>query len=216
MKLSAVEAWAVLSVDGKTAGASAVCAVGSRGAVLLDGGAPLPDCLPGRILPGAVVAVFSDDGKLHPDAWALLRRRGRAVVFTTQAVPDRLRDRLRGAAHVRVEPRGRRVDLRRALEVLSDEFGVRRAVVAGSPELLRLLVAEGLLGTLHVEFVPRISGGERAPTLLGEPGRSLLAHSIPLRLEKSAVRGGRCVATYAVRGGGRRGKFLADTRGAGD
>ncbi len=216
MKLPAVEAWAVLSVDGKADGAAVCGAAGARSAVLLDGGAVLPEGLPDCVRAGAVVAVFSDDGKLHPDAEVLLQRCLRFVIFTTRAMPENLRNRLQGMADLRVEPRGRRVDLRRALGMLADDYGVRRAVCAGSPELLRSLVAGGLLGALHVEFVPRICGGERAPTLLGEPGRSLLARSIPMRLEKFAVRGGRCIATYVVRGGGRRGKFLADTRGAGD
>lgn len=180
----------------------------------MDGAAILPEGLSACVNSGAVVAVFSNNGKLHPDAEVLLLRHVRTVIFTTRAMPEKLRERLRREADVRIEPRGRRVDLRRALTVLADDYGVRRAVCAGSPELLRSLVAAGLLGSLNVEFVPRIRGGAAAPTLLGAPGQSLLARSMRLRLEECAVRDGRCIATYVVRRGGRRGKFLADTKRA--
>lgn len=63
---------------------------------------------------------------------------------------------------------------------------------------LRKMLSAGTLARLHVTFVPEIVGGARTPTLLGVPGESLLRRSVPLRLEKTRMKGRTLEAVYAV------------------
>lgn len=209
MKLPEVAAWAALSVDGKMIRCPGDAwerlprrfVSGARGnALLLGGEQRLPQEILKDALDVSTVAVFADRGCLHRDAARLLRQHGRCVVFTTKAMPDGVRMRLRGVADVLVESRRRSVDLICALAVLSARYGVRRALCVCSPALLRALALAGVLSRLHIEFSPRVTGGARTPTLLGVAGESLLARSIRLRLEKLDAVGEHCRATYAVRG----------------
>lgn len=220
MKCPEVAAWAALSFDGRVIECPGDVRrslvrwgkIGAGGnAMLLGGDGCLAPEILTEMLRAQTVAIFADRGRLHPDMARLLRQHGRCVVFTTEAMPAGRRKCLGNWADVRVEPRGRSVDLHRALFLLAGEYGVRRALCAGSPVLLRLLAEERLLSKLHVEFLPRVIGGARTPTLIGLVAESLLARSIRLRLEKFDVRGERCFVTYSVPG---RRKVLDDTRGA--
>jgi len=68
----------------------------------------------------------------------------------------------------------------------------------GQAERLAAMLAAGALKRLRVVFVPQIVGGSSAPTLIGEGARSLLRHSVRLRLEAMRYRGRRCEADYRV------------------
>jgi riboflavin-specific deaminase-like protein len=120
------------------------------------------------------------------------------VVFTTKAMPSRIRSWLEQVADVRVEPRAKQVDLRRALRVLAEDYKVHRAVCEGGPTLLRGLLEAGLLHRLHVTLAPVIFGGAEAPTLRGPAGAGLLGKSVRLGLESVWVEGGEAFATYKV------------------
>jgi riboflavin-specific deaminase-like protein len=146
--------------------------------------------------------IFSNGGNLPPGLKVFRSPGAPIVVFTTGAMPRRVRSRLEKIADVRVEARGRSVSLRGALAVLAEDYGVGTAICEGGPTLLRGLVNEGLLSRLHVTFAPLIFGGATAPTLLGPAATALLRHSVGLRLEAFEVKRGEGYARYVV--GGRR------------
>lgn len=155
--------------------------------------------------------IFSNRGDLRREMKVFRTPGAPIVVFTTRAMPPGTRGWLERLADVRVEPRGHAVDLRRALQVLAEDYRVRVAVCEGGPSLLAGIVGEGLLSKLHVTWAPLVFGGAEAPTLLGPAASSLLKHSVPLRLESFRVEGGEAYATYAV---GRRSKKLQDNAGS--
>lgn len=118
------------------------------------------------------------------------------VVFSTNAMPAATRRWLEKAVDVRIEPRAKCVDLRRALKILARDYGLRSVLCEGGTELFRSLVEARLVRKLHITFAPVIIGGADAPTLLGPARTSLLCRSIPLRLEAFRPVGGEAFATY--------------------
>ncbi len=142
--------------------------------------------------------IFSNRGDLHREMKVFRTPGAPIVVFTTRAMPAATLAWLERLADVRVEPRGRSVDLRQALQALARDYRVGVAVCEGGPSLLVGFVEAGLLSKLHVTWAPLVFGGAEAPTLLGPAASSLLEHSIPLRLESFLVEGEEACATYAV------------------
>ncbi len=225
MRLPAVEAGFVLTVDGKAAtrarrGGRPDAPGGNRRLAEIRGNADAvlvgrrtleaddPDARVASakareervrrgLRPEPLRVVFSSSGKLRRTL-KIFRPGGEIVVFTTKAMPAKTRAWLSAIADVRVEPRVKSVNLRRALAILAGDYGVRRAFCEGGPSLVRGLVQDGLLARLHIAFVPLVFGGAEAPTLLGPAGISGLKHSVRLRLEAFAAREGGAFATYRV------------------
>ncbi len=212
MRPPVVEAGFVLSVDGKAAARSVrgarpgpsgdwprLAELRGRADAVLIGRRTLEEDDPvrgtGRV---PLRVVFSGSGKLRRSLEALRPGGGPVVVFTTKAMPVKTRAWLSAIADVRVEPRAKSVNLRRALAILAGDYGVRRAFCEGGPSLVRGLLQDGLLARLHVAFVPLVFGGAEAPTLLGLAGISGLKHSVRLRLEAFEAREGGLFATYRV------------------
>ena len=111
--------------------------------------------------------IFSNSGRIRKNFRVFRDGGPPVVVFTTNSIPASAKRWLEVVANVHVEPRGNVVDLRRALRVLSRDYGVRSALCEGGAELFRGLVQAGFVRTLHVTFAPVIIGGAGAPTLLG-------------------------------------------------
>lgn len=145
--------------------------------------------------------IFSNSGRLRKNLRVFHAGGAPVVVFTTKLMPASTKRWLEAVAHVHVEPRGNAVDMRRALRILSRDYGVRSALCEGGAELFRALVQAGLVRTLHLTFSPVIIGGAGAPTLIGPARSSLLRRSIPLRLAGFFPRGGEAFATYRVAAG---------------
>lgn len=148
--------------------------------------------------------IFSNRGTLDPRLKVFRTPGAPIVIFTTAAMPASRRRSLERVADVRAEKRARSVNLTKALAVLAEEYGVRDAVCEGGPTLLRDLLAQGLVGRLHVTFAPCLFGGREAPTLLGPSDRGCLPRSIPLRLENLEVVAGEAFASYRVGSGSAR------------
>jgi len=223
MRLPEVSANFALSVDGKIAarGNGATRFTSDRGrwrmlelraeadAIMVGRGTLDADDMPLR-LPSAKLraqrlragkpaeplrVVVSNSGRLLRSL-RIFRGGAPIVVFSTKAMPAATRQWLETVADVRIEPRAKRVDLRRALEILARDYGVRSVLCEGGAKLFRSLVEARLVRKLHVTFAPVIIGGAEAPTLLGPARTSLLRRSIPLRLEASRPVGGEAFATY--------------------
>jgi 2,5-diamino-6-(ribosylamino)-4(3H)-pyrimidinone 5'-phosphate reductase len=121
------------------------------------------------------------------------------VVFTTKSMSRATRTWLERLADVHVEPRGKSVNIRRALQTLASTYGVRSALCEGGPALLKQFIQEGLLHRLNITFAPVIFGGSEAPTLLGPATSALLPRSFPLKLDQFEVRGKEAFAAYSVK-----------------
>lgn len=164
---------------------------------------PPPELREQRILAGMTAeplrVIVTARGNLPKDAKVFRSPGAPIVVFTTRAMPVSTRRWLDRVADLRIEARAGQVNLRRAMDVLSIEYGVRTVVCEGGATLLHGLVADGLLDRVHITIAPVIFGGADAPTLLGPAKAALLPNSVPLHLEKMEVVDGECFATYAVR-----------------
>lgn len=164
---------------------------------------PSPELREQRIRAGMTAeplrVIVTARGNLSKDATVFRSPGAPIVVFTTRAMPASTRRWVDRVADLRVEARAGQVNLRRALDVLSNEYGVRTVVCEGGPTLLRGLVLDGLLDRLHVTIAPMLFGGAEAPTLLGPARRTLLPRSVLLDAESVETAGGECYAVYAVR-----------------
>ncbi|MEX1045572.1 MAG: RibD family protein [Chthoniobacterales bacterium] len=143
--------------------------------------------------------IFTGRGVLSPKLKVFRTPGAPIVVFTTKSMPAATRRWLDKVADVRVELRAGAVDLRRAMRVLAEDYGVRSAVCEGGAALLKGLLEAHLLDRLHITFAPLVFGGAGAPTLLGLAGRSLLRSSVPLEMESCEVAGDEAYAVYRVR-----------------
>lgn len=225
MKLPEVSANFALSIDGKIAarGMGPTSFTSSRDrrrmlelraesdAILVGRGTLEADDMPLR-LPSAKLraqrtragksaeplrVVVSNSGLLRKNS-RIFRGGAPIVVFSTKAMPAATRLWLEKVADIRVEPRAKRVDLRRMLEILVSDYGVRSVLCEGGADLFRSLAQAGLVGKLNITFAPVIIGGADAPTLLGPARNSLLRRSIPLRLQSFRPIDGEAFATYRL------------------
>lgn len=224
MKLPVVEANFAMSIDGKvttrdsapTGFTSArdkrrLLEIRARGDALMVGrrtletdnmsmGLPSEDLREERLrrgqAPEPLRVIVSGRGLLSPRLKVFRTPGAPIVVFTTPSMPRATRAWLERVADVRVGTRTGGVDLRRALGILADEYGVRTVVCEGGPGLMRTMVLDGFVRRLHVTFAPVVFGGADAPTLLGPAGVGILTKSVPLRLEGFRAVEGEVFAAY--------------------
>ncbi len=113
--------------------------------------------------------VVSNAGDLDP-GWKVFKYSGSPlVVFSTRRMPARLRSVIARKAELFLFS-GRTVDLRKALEILRSEFGVKHLVCEGGGTLLRSLASLDLVDGIFLTISPMVFGGRLAPTLTGLPG----------------------------------------------
>lgn len=201
MKRPSVSANLAISLDGKVAGRSRGGALELRtesDAILIGGEALKNDDISlGKRRAKRLRVIITDDGRLRRGL-RIFQDGAPFVVFTTKAMGVATRRWLEKFAMVYVEPRAKKVNLRRLLEILSRDHGVRSAWCEGGGEVFRAFLKQGLMDTLHLTILPVVMGGANAPTLLGPAHSSLLPHSIPLRLQSFQQRGDKALATYRV------------------
>ena len=142
-----------------------------------------------------VIAVLSNSGRMRR-GMRIFRCGAPVVVFTTKAISAATRRWLEKIVDLRIEPRAKRVNLRRAMEVLARDYGARSVFCEGGAQLLWSLVDADVVRTLQVTFVPFVIGGDSAPGLLGPAQTALLRNSIPLRLVRFRRCGAEASATY--------------------
>ena len=113
--------------------------------------------------------IISNSGRLDPGSKAFRYSASPIVVFSTRRMPERLRAAIARNADLFLFP-APSVDLRKALEILRAEFGVKRLVCEGDGNLLRSLASLDLVDRICLTVAPVIFGGHLAPTLTGLPG----------------------------------------------
>ena len=116
--------------------------------------------------------IVSNAGDLDPGWKAFKYSASPLVVFSTRRMPARLRSAIAHNAELFLFS-GRTVDLRKALEILRSEFGVKRLVCEGGGTLLRSLASLDLVDGIFLTIAPVVFGGRLAPTLTGLPGAFL-------------------------------------------
>ncbi len=123
--------------------------------------------------------IVSNAGTLDP-GWKVFKYSGSPlIVFSTRRMPARLRTEIAQKSELFLF-QGRTVDLRKSLEILRSEFGVKRIVCEGGGALLRSLASLDLIDEISLTVAPVVFGGHLVPTLTGLPGRLLIP---PLELE---------------------------------
>ncbi len=124
--------------------------------------------------------VVDGAGRIPTDAKALDRSAGTIVAVSSAAKKSKIDKLCKTEVNVIVH-RGKRVDLRKLLEVLYSS-GVRNLLLEGGSNLNWNMVAQGLVDELQVAVSPKLIGGERAKTLVGGAGFAEIRQGVKLRL----------------------------------
>ena len=122
--------------------------------------------------PSPLRVIVSNAGNLDPGWKVFEYNASPRVVFSTRRMPLGLRAAIANKAELFLFS-GRSVDLRKALEILRSEFGVKRLVCEGGGTLLRSLASLDLVDGIFLTVAPVVFGGRLAPTLTGLPGAFL-------------------------------------------
>jgi 2,5-diamino-6-(ribosylamino)-4(3H)-pyrimidinone 5'-phosphate reductase len=101
------------------------------------------------------------------------------IVLISGNTPDEYRKYLEERSIIYIETGEERVDLKEALEVLYDEYGLRNVRTDSGGSLNSVLIREGLIDRIVVLMNPVLVGGGNTPFV------NELAHSLKLKLEKN-------------------------------
>ena len=134
--------------------------------------------------------IVSNAGLLDPGWKAFCYSASPLIVFSTRRMPARLRSFIAQKAELFLF-QGRTVDLRKSLEILRAEFGVKRLVCEGGGTLLRSLASLDLIDGICLTVAPVIFGGRLAPTLTGLPG-GFLTPPREFEIVRQSTRAGEC------------------------
>jgi 2,5-diamino-6-(ribosylamino)-4(3H)-pyrimidinone 5'-phosphate reductase len=132
---------------------------------------------------GPLLVVVDSRGRL--DVWHWLRRQQYwrdALAVVSEATPAAARQRLSAKGVDTISTTGKRVDLRAALEQLSERFGVRTVRVDSGGALSGALLRAGLLDEVSVLVDPVLVGGVTPRTFVRGPDPASFADVAQLRL----------------------------------
>ena len=141
--------------------------------------------------------IVSNAGRIDPGLNIFQSDISRIVIFSTTRMPRKYQATLREKATLRLSETSS-VDLKRMLQTLRDEYGVRRVACEGGAELFRSLLDLRLVDQLNLTIAPYIFGGKTAPTLTGTSTEFLPA-TVRCSLVSMRVVGDECFATYRLR-----------------
>ncbi|MCS6830494.1 MAG: dihydrofolate reductase family protein [Armatimonadota bacterium] len=114
-------------------------------------------------------AVVTTSGNVPADARFFTESPGKAVVFTTEQMPEPQRRSLQEVAHVVVCGAGK-VNLSQALYFLRQHLGVERLLCEGGGELNFEMFAAGLIDEWFLTLAPKVKGGRHIPTTVEGTG----------------------------------------------
>ena len=138
--------------------------------------------------------VVSNSGNLDL-AWKVFSYSGAPlIIFSTRRMPARLRAAVARKAELFLFS-GRIVDLRKSLEILRSEFGVKRLVCEGGGSLLRSLASLDLVDSICLTIAPLVFGGRLAPTLTGFPC-GFITPPREFEIARKSVLGGECFLEF--------------------
>src|SRR5262245_43531712 len=141
--------------------------------------------------------IVSNEGRIDPDLNLFGTQFSPIIIFSTTRMPRKYQLALREKATLRLSE-SEAVDLGRMLQILRDEYNVRRVACEGGAELFRGLLKLKLVDQLNLTIAPFIFGGQAAPTLTGR-GREFLPASVRCSLGEMRVVGEECFLTYRMR-----------------
>ncbi len=141
--------------------------------------------------------IVSNEGRIDPTLKIFQSDFSRIVIFSTTRMPRKYQVALREKATLRLSET-QSVDLRRMLQLLRSEYGVRRVACEGGAELFRSLLELQLVDQLNLTIAPYIFGGKSAPTLTGR-GTAFLPASVRCSLVEMRVIDDECFAVYRLR-----------------
>lgn len=140
--------------------------------------------------------IVSASGRLDPKAKVFVSPGAPIVIFSTQAMPERVRSWLATKADVWLFEKT--VDLAEMMRILRVDYRIRSVICEGGPTLFRSLLEADLIDTLHLTWAPVIFGGREASTLTGLPGE-FLPHLVRFKLASQEVLGTECFLTYRIK-----------------
>ena len=108
-------------------------------------------------------AVVTTSGDVPVDSRFFSEAPGKAVVFTTERMPEQQRGTLQNVAHV-VVCGSERVNLLQALSFLRHQLNVERLLCEGGGELNFEMFAAGLIDEWFLTLAPKVKGGRHIPT----------------------------------------------------
>jgi len=155
---------------------------------------------PGTPDPRPLMVVADSRGRIR--CWELLRKWPYVrdfVALCSSSTPHEYGDYLASCGIHQVIAGDRQVDMRLALEKLSEQFGVRTVRADSGGTLNSVLLATGLVDTVSVLIHPCIAGGKPEPTL-SDPFRAGIGTlNVPLTLRSCEVqKNGILWVQYAV------------------
>lgn len=130
-----------------------------------------------------LLVIVDSRGRLR--VWNWLRKQPYwrdVVVLTAETTPAAARERLAAASVTVVEAGGERVDLRAALELLNESYGVERLRVDSGGSLSGALLRAGLVHEVSVLLEPVLVGGVSPRAFLRGPDPALPGGAVGLRL----------------------------------
>ena len=141
--------------------------------------------------------IVSNEGRIDPALKIFQTDISRIVIFSTTRMPRKYQVALREVATLRLSE-ARTVDLRRMLQILRSDYGVRRVACEGGAELFRGLLELRLVDRLNLTIAPHIFGGKDAPTLTGRSTEFLPA-SVRCSMVEMRTVGEECFLQYRLR-----------------
>lgn len=119
------------------------------------------------------------------------------LIFSTRQMPLKNQEVLGTKARLHMTNAGH-LDLAAMLEILRDQYKVRRLACEGGPTLFRSLLEKGLIDQLNLTIAPYMFGGAKAPTLTGL-SKEFLPASVHCSLTEMRRVGNECFLTYRIK-----------------
>ena len=119
--------------------------------------------------PEPLRVLLSHRGRLPTDLPLLNQSGARVLIYSTEQMPSRTVEELRGKATV-YRQTGQTVDLRAVFRDLALTHQVKSVVVEGGPSLVNDLARLDFIDEIYLTLAPVLFGGHAAPSLTGIPG----------------------------------------------
>jgi 5-amino-6-(5-phosphoribosylamino)uracil reductase len=140
--------------------------------------------------------IVSNTGRIDPALNIFQTDFSPILVFSTRRMPRKVQQQLGTKATLYLS-KTEQVDLRRMLQHLRRDHGVKYLACEGGPVLFRSLLQLRLVDQLNLTIAPFVFGGKNAPTLTGI-NFGFLPHSIRCVLKEMRVVGEECFLTYRL------------------
>ena len=141
--------------------------------------------------------IVSNAGRIDPSLNIFQTDFAPIIIFSTMRMPRSIKEQLRRKAALHLSETGR-VNLKRMLQQLRTDHGVKYVACEGGPTLFRSLLERGLVDQLNLTIAPFVLGGRKAPTLTGL-NFDFLPRSVRCSLKDIKIIGEECFLTYRIR-----------------